>query len=58
MKGEATFETAGPDRSAGTVEVPLPANWVGDDVDVYAGFISTDGKEVANSVYLGQKTVA
>lgn len=58
MKGEATFETAGPDRSAGTFEIPLPANWVGDDVDVYAGFISFDGKEVANSVYLGQKTVA
>lgn len=58
VKGEATFETAGPERSLGSFEISLPANWLGDDVDVFVGFISADGKEVANSVYLGSKVVA
>jgi len=36
----------------------LPYNWSGETVDVYLGFISEDGKEVANSVWLGSVVVA
>jgi len=58
MKGEAVFEISGAERSAGTYEIAVPANWIGDKVEVYVGFVSFDGKEVANSVYLGSKDVA
>jgi len=56
-KGEAIIDTAGAKRSAGTQTVILPGDWAGDNVDVYLGFISEDGKEVANSVYLGCITI-
>jgi hypothetical protein len=52
-KGEAVTDTAGAERTAGTQTVALPADWFGDTVEVYLGFISEDGKEIANSVYLG-----
>ena len=52
-KGEAVTITAGEERMTGTQTVAIPADWSGDEVQVYLGFISEDGKEVANSVYLG-----
>jgi hypothetical protein len=36
----------------------LPADWVGESVEAYIGFISEDGREVANSVYLGSIAIA
>jgi hypothetical protein len=57
-KGEAVTDTAGAERTAGTQTVALPADWAGDEVQVYLGFISEDNKEVANSVYLGAVEVA
>jgi hypothetical protein len=57
-KSEAVFDTAGAERTTGTQTVPLPADWVGASVEAYIGFISEDGREVANSVYLGSITVA
>lgn len=57
-KGEAVFNTAAATRTDSTAEVSLPADWMGDKVQTYLGFISEDGKTVANSVYLGEKTVA
>jgi hypothetical protein len=57
-KGAAVTDAAGKERKDGTQTVELPADWIGDSVDVFLGFISEDGKEVANSVYLGSKTVA
>jgi plastocyanin len=56
-KSEAVFDAAGAERSAGTQSVNLPADWVGENVEAYIGFISEDGKDVANSVYLGSITV-
>jgi hypothetical protein len=35
----------------------LPADWLGDEVQAYLGFISDDGKKVANSVYLGNVVI-
>jgi hypothetical protein len=57
-KGEAITDTAGAERQEGTQTVALPADWAGDEVQVYLGFISEDNKEVANSVYLGSIAVA
>ena len=36
----------------------MPYNWSGETVDVYLGFISEDGKEVANSAWLGSVVVS
>jgi hypothetical protein len=41
-----------------TEDFSVPADWVGESVEVFLGFITADGKEVANSVYLGSVTVA
>ena len=57
-KNEAVTDTAGVERQEGTQTVALPADWFGDSVEVYLGFISEDKKEVANSVYLGSIVVA
>jgi len=55
---EAVFDTAGAMRSETTRSINLPGDWSGETVEAYMGFISKDGKEVANSVYLGPITVA
>ena len=52
-KGEAVTITTGEERMTGYQNVAIPADWSGDEVQVYLGFISEDGKEVSNSVYLG-----
>jgi len=52
-KNQAITDDAGAERMSKTQTVSLPSNWSGDEVQVYLGFISEDGKEVANSVYLG-----
>jgi hypothetical protein len=57
-KAEAITDTAGAERSTETQTVVLPADWAGDEVQVYLGFISEDNREVANSVYLGSIAVA
>jgi hypothetical protein len=57
-KGEAITDTAGAERTEGAQTVIVPADWAGDEVQVYLGFISEDKREVANSVYLGAVEVA
>jgi len=57
-RGEAMFDAGGNQRTAGSEEIAVPADWVGEDVEVYLGFISEDTKSVSNSVYLGTVTVA
>lgn len=56
--GEAVYDVAGATRSSGTELLNIPPDWTGDTVEVYLGFISEDGKEVANSVYAGPVVVA
>jgi len=56
-KGETITDSAGAERMTGTQTVALPDGWIGDAVETYIGFISDDGGEVANSVYLGSITV-
>jgi hypothetical protein len=57
-KGEAVTDNAGAERATGSQAVVIPADWSGDDVHVYLGFISEDGKEVSNSVYVGSISIA
>jgi len=57
-KSEAVFDTAGASRVDTAQSVNLPANWSGETVEAYLGFISEDGREVANSVYLGSFAIA
>jgi hypothetical protein len=57
-KYEAVYDTAGAERTDTTQDIVVPADWVGEDVETYMGFMSEDGKEIANSVYLGTITVA
>jgi len=52
-KSDAVYEMAGVTRPTALQTLPLPADWVGDSVQVYLGFISEDGKNVANSVFVG-----
>jgi len=53
----AITDSAGTERMTGIQTLALPANWSGDKVHVYLGFISEDGREVASSVYLGSITI-
>jgi len=57
-KSEAIFDVAGATRYEATQSLSVPANWSGDSVEVYVGFISEDGKEIANSVYVGNLVIA
>jgi hypothetical protein len=57
-KGEAVTDNAGAERQDCVQKVAVPAEWSGDNVETYLGFISEDGKEVANSVYLGTVALA
>lgn len=56
-KGEAVFDTNAAQRTDASQSVNTPADWVGDTVHAYIGFISEDGKEIANSVYAGAVTI-
>ena len=57
-RGEAVTVSAGEARVTGTQTLAVPADWLGENVHVYLGFVSEDFKEVANSVYLGSDTIA
>lgn len=57
LRGEAVFSTAAAVRTEGIAEINLPTEWNGDTVQIYLGFISQDGKAIANSIYLGEKTL-
>ena len=57
-KGEAVTDTEGAERPDCMQSVPVPAEWSGDEVHAYMGFISENGKEVANSLYLGKINLA
>jgi hypothetical protein len=57
-KGEAITNDAGAERTEETQTIVLPADWSGDEVHAYLGFVSEDGREVSNSVYLGAIEIA
>ena len=57
-KNETIYNTAGATRTTHTMDVTVPNNWVDDKVEVYLGMVSEDGALVADSIYLGEVTLA
>ena len=57
-KNETIYNTAGATRTTHTMDVTVPNNWTGDKVEVYLGMVSEDGALVADSLYLGEVTLA
>ena len=45
-------------RTAGSQAVTLPGTYAGDTVELFMAFVSADGTQVSNSVYLGSGTAA
>ena len=58
VRAESVFDTGGNQRVATTEDITVSADWVGESVEVFLGFITEDGKDVANSSYLGSVVVA
>lgn len=56
-KGEAVFSTAAATRADQSAELNFPADWNGDTVQLYIGFATADGINVANSIYLENHAV-
>lgn len=56
-QGEAVFSTAAATRADQSAELNFPADWNGDTVELYIGFASADGINIANSIYLGNHAV-
>ena len=57
-KGIAVYNLEGESRDTGAQSLDTPADFSGDDVEAFMAFISEDGSQVSNSVYVGSVTVA
>ncbi|WP_439127554.1 DUF6266 family protein [Polaribacter sp.] len=57
-KKESISILNGSDRSIGSDVVSIPISYAGDTLELFMAFVSSDGKEVSNSVYLGSGTAA
>ena len=56
IKKESITILDGANRSIGSEVVSVPVSYAGDTLHMYMAFISLDGKQVSNSVYLGSGT--
>ena len=56
-KVKSVCKIAGAPRSGCMETLNIPADWTGDQVEVYLGFISDDGKDVSDSVYAGSAMI-
>lgn len=57
-KGQSVYETEGASRSVTSDSFTVPADFSGDTVEAFIGFVSEDGKQIADSVYIGSVTIA
>ncbi len=57
-KKESAYILDGATRTAGMQAVNLPGTYSGDTIEMFMAFVSADGKQVSNSVYLGSGTAA
>lgn len=57
-KKESVIITNGVARSIGSETVTIPTSYTGDTVEVFMAFVSVDGSQVSNSVYLGSGTAS
>lgn len=53
-KDKFTRKVAAAPRSAEAYVLQLPLDWSGDNVHTWIGFVNADGKEVSDSVYIGE----
>ena len=53
VSGEAVTLAGAAERSAGRQEVSVPSSWLNCDLSCYLGFVSSDGRQTSNSVYMG-----
>ncbi|MFI1743247.1 DUF6266 family protein [Thalassobellus sediminis] len=58
IKKESIAQLEGADRTIGTERVIIPSTYAGDTVELFMAFISADGTQVSNSVYLGSGTAS
>ena len=56
-KGEVLMSYKDHTRSSNYGQFTTPKNWIGDVVYFYIGFVSADGKIVADSTYIGLRTI-
>ena len=57
-KKESISILDGADRTVGSQVVTIPNTYAGDTVQLFMAFVSADGTQVSNSVYLGSGTAA
>jgi hypothetical protein len=57
-KKESISILDGADRTVGSQVVTIPNTYAGDTVELFIAFVSADGTQVSNSVYLGSGTAA
>ncbi|UKM63890.1 DUF6266 family protein [Flavobacteriaceae bacterium GSB9] len=57
-KKESISQLEGAARTVGTEIVNIPATYTGDNVELFMAFISEDGSQLSNSVYLGSGTAS
>ena len=57
-KKESVSILDGADRTAGSQVITIPNTYAGDTVELFMAFVSADGTQVSNSVYLGSGTAA
>ncbi|MDV7187938.1 DUF6266 family protein [Lutibacter sp. TH_r2] len=55
---ESIYILDGEVRTATTQMLSIPSSYAGDTIEVFMAFISEDGSQVSNSVYLGNGTAA
>lgn len=55
---QAIAVTDGEARTVGSIDINLPANFVGQSVECFIAFKTADGTKVSNSVYIGSVVVA
>jgi len=57
-KKESMYILDGADRTVGSQTVTIPSTYAGDTVELFMAFVSADGSQVSNSIYLGSGTAA
>ena len=57
-KKESMYVLDGAIRTAGSQTVNIPGTYAGDTVELFIAFVSADGTQVSNSLYLGSGTAA
>jgi len=56
IKKESIYVLDGAIRTAGTQILTIPNTYAGDTVELFMAFVTADGTQVSNSVYLGSGT--